>query len=86
MENNLSIKICGINNEETAKVCNDVDYVDCFLSKVNKICYSISSKEFLNFFKTTKKVSLFVNANHNLMNILKFVNLDFINCIVAKIF
>ena len=81
MENNLSIKICGINNKETAKVCNDVDYVGfVFYQKSTRFVTAFQAKEISKFLpKTAKKVGLFVNANLDLIeHIAEFVNLDFI--------
>ena len=81
MENNLSIKICGINNKETAKVCNDVDYVGfVFYQKSTRFVTAFQAKEISKFLpKTAKKVGLFVNANLDLIeHITEFVNLDFI--------
>ena len=81
MENNLSIKICGINNKETAKVCDDVDYVGLvFYQKSTRFVTAFQAKEISKFLpKTAKKVGLFVNANIDLIeHITEFVNLDFI--------
>ena len=65
MVNNIAIKICGINDSETARACINVDYVGLvFYQKSPRFVTAFQAKEISKFFsKNTKKVGLFVNAN-----------------------
>ena len=81
MVNNIAIKICGINDSETARACKNVDYVGLvFYQKSPRFVTAFQAKEISKFFsKNTKKVGLFVNANIELIEyITEYVNLDFI--------
>ena len=81
MVNNIAIKICGINDSETARACKNVDYVGLvFYQESPRFVTAFQAKEISKFFsKNTKKVGLFVNANIELIEyITEYVNLDFI--------
>ena len=48
MDNNLSIKICGINDPESAKACENADYVGfVFYPKSERFVTAFEAKKFL---------------------------------------
>ena len=59
MSNSVSIKICGINNLESAKACINADYVGLVFSKISKVCNSISSKKVNCFIPEKSKKLVF---------------------------
>ena len=81
MDNKVLIKICGVNDNESAKACIDADYVGfVFYQKSSRFVTAFQAKEISSFLpKNSKKVGLFVNSNIDLIEyITKFVSLDFI--------
>ena len=61
MENNLSIKICGINNKETAKVVMMLTMLDSFFIKSQQdLLQHFRQKKFLNFFPKQQKKLVFL--------------------------
>ena len=52
MDKDLSIKICGINDSESAKACEDADYVGfVFYQKSERFVTAFEAKEISNFLK-----------------------------------
>ena len=81
MKNNLAIKICGINNPESAIACEDADYVGfVFYQKSERFVTAFEAKEISNFLSNKSKlVGLFVDSDIELIEyITNFVNLDII--------
>ena len=81
MSNSVSIKICGINNSESAKACTNADYVGLvFFQKSVRFVTAFQAKKLTTFYqKNLKKVGLFVNSDLGLIeHITKFVDLDLI--------
>ena len=81
MSNSVSIKICGINNSESAKACTNADYVGLvFFQKSVRFVTAFQAKKLTTFLpKKSKKVGLFVNSDLGLIeHITKFVDLDLI--------
>ena len=81
MYNNLSVKICGINDPESAKACEDADYVGfVFYQKSERFVTAFEAKEISNFLSNKSKlVGLFVDSDIELIEyITNFVKLDII--------
>ena len=81
MDKDLSIKICGINDSESAKACEDADYVGfVFYQKSERFVTAFEAKEISNFLsKKPKLVGLFVDSDIELIEyITNFVKLDII--------
>ncbi len=81
MYNNLSVKICGINDPESAKACEDADYVGfVFYQKSERFVTAFEAKEISNFLSNKSKVvGLFVDSDIELIEyISNFVKLDII--------
>lgn len=81
MVNNISIKICGINDADSARACDHVDYVGLvFYQKSSRFVTAFQAKNICTFLpKNSKKVGLFVNSDVDLIeHITNFVNLDLI--------
>ena len=63
MVNNIAIKICGINDFETAKACKNVDYVGLvFYQKSPRFVTAFQAKEI--FFKKHKKSRSFCQCKY----------------------
>ena len=81
MDKDLSIKICGINDSESAKACEDADYVGfVFYQKSERFVTAFEAKEISNFLSNKSKlVGLFVDSDIELIEyITNFVKLDII--------
>ena len=81
MDNNLSIKICGINDPESAKACENADYVGfVFYPKSERFVTAFEAKKISDFLSNKSKVvGLFVNSDIELIEyITNFVKLDII--------
>lgn len=81
MDKDLSVKICGINDSESAKACEDADYVGfVFYQKSERFVTAFEAKEISNFLsKKPKLVGLFVDSDIELIEyITNFVKLDII--------
>ena len=81
MENNLAIKICGISDPESAKACEEADYVGfVFYQKSDRFVTAFEAKKISNFLSNKSKiVGLFVNSDIELIEyITNFVKLDII--------
>ena len=81
MKNNLAIKICGINDPESAKACQEADYVGfVFYQKSERFVTAFEAKKISDFISNKSKiVGLFVDSDIELIEyITNFVKLDII--------
>ena len=81
MDKDLSIKICGINDSESAKACEDADYVGfVFYQKSERFVTAFEAKKISDFVSSKSKiVGLFVDSDIELIEyITNFVKLDII--------
>jgi len=81
MRNNLAIKICGINDPESAKACDEADYVGfVFYQKSERFVTAFEAKKISDFISNkSKRVGLFVDSDIDLIEyITNFVKLDMI--------
>ena len=81
MNNNLAIKICGINDPESAKACQEADYVGfVFYQKSERFVTAFEAKKISDFISNKSKiVGLFVDSDIELIEyITNFVKLDII--------
>ena len=75
------VKICGINDSESARACQDADYVGLvFYQKSERFVTAFEAKKISNFISNKSKiVGLFVDSDIELIeHITNFVKLDII--------
>ena len=81
MKNNLAIKICGINDSQSAKASQEADYVGfVFYQKSERFVTAFEAKKISDFVSSKSKiVGLFVDSDIELIEyITNFVKLDII--------